>query len=71
MARQLVIGGMQDWNYVFSNCFEITIEMGCSKFPKSDEVKSFWNDNKFALLAFMNKVRQIMEEATQSGVEMH
>ncbi|MCP9263351.1 Carboxypeptidase D [Dirofilaria immitis] len=24
-----VTGGMQDWNYVFANCFELTIEMNC------------------------------------------
>uniref|UniRef100_A0A158PAH9 Peptidase_M14 domain-containing protein n=1 Tax=Angiostrongylus cantonensis TaxID=6313 RepID=A0A158PAH9_ANGCA len=29
-------GGMQDWQYVHTNAFEITVEMGCFKFPTDD-----------------------------------
>ncbi|VDL77063.1 unnamed protein product [Nippostrongylus brasiliensis] len=29
-------GGMQDWQYVHTNSFEITVEMGCFKFPTND-----------------------------------
>lgn len=46
---------MQDYNYVFTNCFEITIEMGCAKFPTFSKLKQFWNDNKYSLLAFMDQ----------------
>lgn len=43
-------GGMQDWNYVNTNCFEITIEMGCYKYPKADKLEQLWNDHKYSLI---------------------
>ncbi|XP_071449065.1 carboxypeptidase D [Hetaerina americana] len=51
-----VNGGMQDWNYLHGNCMEITIEMGCYKFPHASELPHFWDLNKDALLTFMEKV---------------
>ena len=51
-----VEGGMQDYNYFHSNCFEITLELSCCKFPYARELEKYWNDNKNALLAFIQKV---------------
>lgn len=51
-------GGMQDYNYLNSNCFEITIEQGCSKFPSAEELPSIWNANKNALLVYINEVHR-------------
>lgn len=51
-----VSGGMQDYNYLQSNCFEITVEQGCEKFPSSSKLEKIWNDNKPALLAFIQQV---------------
>nr|AMO02545.1 carboxypeptidase D [Tityus serrulatus] len=51
-----VPGGMQDWNYLNSNCFELTIEMGCYKYPFSSALPEFWRQNKPALLAFMEQI---------------
>ena len=47
---------MQDYNYFHSNCFEITLELSCCKFPYARELEKYWNDNKNALLAFIRKV---------------
>ena len=50
-----VVGGMQDYNYFNTNCFEITIEQGCYKFPPASHLEAIWNKNKGALLAFIKQ----------------
>ena len=52
-----VSGGMQDWNYLNTNCFEITVEMSCNKYPQKGELAHYWNENKQSLLAFMEQAR--------------
>lgn len=49
-------GGMQDFNYVHSNCFEVTLELGCEKFPNATSLPEYWAENKEALLSFVEKV---------------
>jgi carboxypeptidase D len=51
-------GGMQDWNYLHSNCFEITLELGCHKYPYERDIHKFWNENKKSLIAFLEEVHK-------------
>ena len=53
-----VDGGMQDYNYLHSNCFEITIEQGCTKFPHVDKLEDIWNANKKSLINFIYEVHK-------------
>ncbi|XP_067138269.1 carboxypeptidase E-like isoform X2 [Centruroides vittatus] len=48
-----VAGGMQDFNYLGSNDFEITLELGCNKYPPASELEKEWFNNKDALINFI------------------
>lgn len=49
--------GMQDFNYLHTNCFEVTVELGCDKFPPEEDLFISWHENHEALLTFMEAVR--------------
>ncbi|KAG5845050.1 hypothetical protein ANANG_G00134720 [Anguilla anguilla] len=51
-------GGMADFNYLHTNCFEITVELGCDKYPVEEDLYTGWRDNKEALLSFMESVHR-------------
>lgn len=67
-----VIGGMQDYNYLHSNCFEITVEMSCVKYPYQQKLKSYWDANKVPLLTFMAQVhtgvKGYVTSSTNTGI---
>lgn len=48
--------GMSDFNYLHTNCLEITVELGCDKFPSEAELYPEWKRNKEALLSFLESV---------------
>lgn len=47
---------MQDYNYVWGQCFEITLELSCCKYPPEDQLGKFWRDNKVALIEYIKQV---------------
>ena len=47
---------MQDWNYVHTNDFEITLEIGCYKYPPHDQLDKYWEENLEALLVYIERV---------------
>uniref|UniRef100_A0A7M4E465 Carboxypeptidase Z n=1 Tax=Crocodylus porosus TaxID=8502 RepID=A0A7M4E465_CROPO len=51
-------GGMADFNYLHTNCFEITVEVGCEKFPLEEELYSIWHENRESLLNFIEMVHR-------------
>ena len=49
-------GGMQDWNYIYAECLELTIEMGCKKYPEADKLYQYWADHLNSILEFIKSV---------------
>ncbi|KAH8039923.1 hypothetical protein HPB51_009179 [Rhipicephalus microplus] len=51
-------GGMQDYNYIWGDCMEVTFSISCCKFPHRRELPRFWDENKQSLLAFLGEVHK-------------
>lgn len=47
---------MQDFNYVNSNCFDLTLELSCCKYPNASELPAEWAKNKRSLIEYMKLV---------------
>lgn len=48
---------MQDFNYLSSNDFELTLELGCEKYPVANVLETEWERNRDALLNLIWQVR--------------
>ena len=49
---------MQDFNYIYSSCLEITFELSCCKHPKAEVLSQEWNHNKESLLSFIEQIHR-------------
>ncbi|KAL3701870.1 hypothetical protein R1sor_019892 [Riccia sorocarpa] len=49
-------GGMQDWNYIHGNCFDITLEMNNEKWPHMSQILQLWEQHRKSLLALAASV---------------
>ncbi len=68
-----VKGGMQDYNYLETNCFEITVEQGCFKYPYATNLQAIWNDNKDAMVNYIwqvhDGVRGFVKDHSGNGIK--
>uniref|UniRef100_A0A3B3DYA5 AE binding protein 1a n=1 Tax=Oryzias melastigma TaxID=30732 RepID=A0A3B3DYA5_ORYME len=52
------LSGMNDFSYLHTNCFELSIFLGCDKFPHESELPLEWENNREALLSFIEQVNR-------------
>ncbi|MEM7245447.1 MAG: M14 family zinc carboxypeptidase [Acidobacteriota bacterium] len=48
-------GGLQDWAYLWRGQFDITLEVSRVKWPEPETLPGFWNDNRDAMLALLER----------------
>lgn len=62
-----VTGGMQDYNYVWASCFEITLELSCCKYPPASQLLQEWENNRESLITLIEKVKQLTGRFGREG----
>ena len=40
-------------SYLFTNCFEITVELSCCKFPERSRLQTEWSNNYLSLIRYL------------------
>ncbi|XP_028816055.1 probable carboxypeptidase X1 isoform X2 [Denticeps clupeoides] len=68
-----VPGSMNDFSYLHTNCFEVTVELSCDKFPHASELPREWENNKESLLVYMEQVHRgikgvVRDKDTEAGI---
>uniref|UniRef100_A0A8C1WSV0 Carboxypeptidase X (M14 family), member 1b n=1 Tax=Cyprinus carpio TaxID=7962 RepID=A0A8C1WSV0_CYPCA len=68
-----VPGSMNDFSYLHTNCFEVTVELSCDKFPHASELPIEWENNKESLLVYMEQVHRgikgvVKDRDTEAGI---
>nr|CAD7198618.1 unnamed protein product [Timema douglasi] len=66
-------GGMQDYNYVWHGCMELTLELSCCKYPPPEELPDFWEENRNAMLVFLSQAQRgvrglVMDSLTREAI---
>lgn len=51
-----VSGGMQDWNYFWLGCNEITLELSNVKSPSHSQIPTFWSQNQESMISYLERV---------------
>lgn len=54
----VLYGGIQDWVYLNTNCFSITLELGCRKYPYAKDMHVYWEGNKKPLIKYMLEIHR-------------
>jgi len=54
-AWYVIYGGMQDWNYHWLGCNEVTIELSNSHNVPSSQLPTYWSNNRDSMLSYMEE----------------
>ncbi|CDP11444.1 unnamed protein product [Coffea canephora] len=60
-----IYGGMQDWNYIYAGCFELTLEISDDKWPNASEIPVLWEFNRMSML---NLVASLVKTGIQGRI---
>ena len=52
----VVTSGMQDWNYRYMSCNEVTIELSNTKTPPVSALPTLWSQNEESMLSYLEAV---------------
>lgn len=52
----VALAGLNDFSYLHTNCFELSIYVGCDKYPHESELPEEWENNRESLIVFMEQV---------------
>jgi len=67
-AWYTITGGMQDWDYRYLSCNEVTVELSNTTHPAQSLLPTFWDDNRESMLAYAEAallgIRGIVTDAT-------
>ncbi|ONM03029.1 Carboxypeptidase SOL1 [Zea mays] len=63
-----IYGGMQDWNYIHGGCFELTLEISDTKWPKADELPIIWEHSRMSML---NLLASLIKAIERRGTPCH
>ncbi|KAF3845165.1 hypothetical protein F7725_008328 [Dissostichus mawsoni] len=64
---------MNDFSYMHTNCFEVTVELSCDKYPHVSELPIEWENNKESLLVYMEQIHRgikgvVRDKMTKQGI---
>lgn len=55
VAWYTAYGGMQDWNYEWQGCNDVTIELDNTKWPSWSRIPGLWEEHQEPMLAYMEQ----------------
>lgn len=55
-AWYAILGSMQDWNYRYIACNDVTIELSSTKWPNASALPGLWDNNRESMLHYLEAV---------------
>ncbi|MFA5509450.1 MAG: DUF2817 domain-containing protein [Candidatus Cloacimonetes bacterium] len=53
----VITGSLQDWSYGYTDCIDLTAEIGANKWPPASELPMYWDLNKESMLCLLEFVQ--------------
>ena len=51
-----LFGGLQDWSYVWTKAFDVTLEQNEVKWPNQNLLPGLWDENREAMISYIERV---------------